>query len=256
MAVWMIPNLRKVISRLLPRSGAGGSHLERLRSTIFGLLGAVTAVGLGIVALASSQGWTNFIDLPVPGAPSQHVGDARVVAQAPPPPPAEVAGPEVASGEREQAPIPDREQPSGTPPPTNGQSTGGVPAPPSHDPKAPSKHGAAKAPATEAPAGGAEPGSAPGGPGKAPVADPTSPPDDAQGQPVTTPPPGKGKAKGHGKEKPPKPAKAPPPPEEAPPPPPESPGDGEDGDEGDEDDDDGESHGNGNAHGHDDEDDD
>ncbi len=62
----------------------GGGLLERARSTTLALLGATTAVGLAIVALALNQSWPLVADSPLPIAPPRHeaVGKATVAAQA------------------------------------------------------------------------------------------------------------------------------------------------------------------------------
>jgi hypothetical protein len=68
--------------RLIPIPNvAGGSLLERLRSTSFALCGAVTAVGLGMVALAANQGWPGLLDNAIPPIPRQGVHNAQVVAR-------------------------------------------------------------------------------------------------------------------------------------------------------------------------------
>ena len=65
----------------LKPSLAGTGLLERMRSTAFALLGITAAMGLGLVALASQQGWPYLPALPIPAAPAEHgaVHDARVV---------------------------------------------------------------------------------------------------------------------------------------------------------------------------------
>jgi len=62
----------------------GGGLLERARSTTLALLGATTAVGLAMVALALNQSWPLIADSPLPLAPPRHeaVGKATVAAQA------------------------------------------------------------------------------------------------------------------------------------------------------------------------------
>ena len=58
----------------------GDGLLDRARSTLLGLLGLTTAVGLGIVALALNQGWPLVPGGPIPGFGAKHeaVGDATV----------------------------------------------------------------------------------------------------------------------------------------------------------------------------------
>lgn len=62
----------------------GAGLLERARSTTLALLGATTAVGLVMVALALNQSWPLVADSPLPAAPPRHeaIGKATVVARA------------------------------------------------------------------------------------------------------------------------------------------------------------------------------
>lgn len=62
----------------------GGGLLERARSTTLALLGATTAVGLAMVALALNQSWPVIADSPLPVGPPRHeaVGEASVAAGA------------------------------------------------------------------------------------------------------------------------------------------------------------------------------
>jgi len=62
----------------------GGGLLERARSTTLALLGATTAVGLAMVALALNQSWPLIPDSPLPVTPPRHeaIGKATVAAQA------------------------------------------------------------------------------------------------------------------------------------------------------------------------------
>jgi hypothetical protein len=73
--------LGQALPRLVPSSNvAGGSLLERLRSTSFALCGAVTAIGLGLVALAANQGWPSLLDSAIPAVPRERVHNAQIVA--------------------------------------------------------------------------------------------------------------------------------------------------------------------------------
>jgi hypothetical protein len=59
----------------------GDGLLERTRSTTFGLLGMIAAVGLGMIAVALPGGWPLVAGSPVPRAPVLHesVGDATAL---------------------------------------------------------------------------------------------------------------------------------------------------------------------------------
>jgi hypothetical protein len=52
-------------------SFAGAGWLERMRSTTFALLGVTTAIGLGMIAIVSQQGFSPLPGLPLPGGPSE-----------------------------------------------------------------------------------------------------------------------------------------------------------------------------------------
>jgi hypothetical protein len=67
---------------LAPGNIAGAGLQERLRSTIFALLGLVTAVGLGLVGIAFNQGWPDFVGSPIPEVRTERVGEASVAADA------------------------------------------------------------------------------------------------------------------------------------------------------------------------------
>jgi hypothetical protein len=72
------------LSRLVSKpSVAGDSLMERMRSTTFALLGLTTAVGLGLVAFISYQGWSGVLTSPIPGLPveRQAVHDGTVAAR-------------------------------------------------------------------------------------------------------------------------------------------------------------------------------
>jgi hypothetical protein len=78
----MLSRRGQLASRLKTKpSLAGNGLLERMRSTTFALLGITAAMGLGLVALVSQQGWPYLPALPIPAAPPEHaaVHDARVV---------------------------------------------------------------------------------------------------------------------------------------------------------------------------------
>jgi hypothetical protein len=80
----VISRLRQALPWLVPSSHvAGGSLLERLRSTSFALCGAATAVGLGLVALAANQGWPGVLDNAIPPIPREGVQSARIAARPP-----------------------------------------------------------------------------------------------------------------------------------------------------------------------------
>ena len=85
MAGQMLSRRGQLASRLKAKpSLAGNGLLERMRSTTFALLGITAAMGLGLVALVSQQGWPYLPALPIPAAPAEHgaVHDARVVTPA------------------------------------------------------------------------------------------------------------------------------------------------------------------------------
>ena len=50
---------------------AGDGLLVRLRSTSIGLLGLVTAVGLGLIAFIAQLGWPGVFNAPIPGSPHE-----------------------------------------------------------------------------------------------------------------------------------------------------------------------------------------
>lgn len=148
----------------------GGGLLERARSTTLALLGATTAVGLAMVALALNQSWPLVADSPLPLAPPRHeaVGEATVAAQA-------IANaPSLASVRGEGASGPDSFRAA------RGGETGGAPEPGVDSAPSPS---AELVVATSAPA---EPrGDAPSGAGEvAPAPSPTAPTPQAPASPV------------------------------------------------------------------------
>jgi hypothetical protein len=79
----MLSRLGKALPRLTVGASLAGDGLqERLRSTTFALLGLITAVGLVLVGIAANQGWPDFVDSPIPEAPTVHVGEASIAAGA------------------------------------------------------------------------------------------------------------------------------------------------------------------------------
>jgi hypothetical protein len=70
MDVKVLSRLGQTLSRRLSESSVvGNSMLVRLRSGTIGLLGIVTAVGLGMVMLLSQQGWPDVASGPLPPRP-------------------------------------------------------------------------------------------------------------------------------------------------------------------------------------------
>jgi len=64
----------------MPKTLLGDGMLVRLRSTTIGILGAVAAMGLGLVAVASQQGWPGVFSGPLPQAPAQLVENDPLLA--------------------------------------------------------------------------------------------------------------------------------------------------------------------------------
>jgi hypothetical protein len=203
MADQMLPRRGQRLSRLVTRpSFAGRGLIERIRTTAFALLGVMTAMALGLVALISHQSWPYLPVGPVPSYQSEHGRLDRAIALTP-----AAIGLGISAGE----------------PPARGAHAGdgpGVTAPnesrlsgshrvPSHsagpDP-APGQPGGAGVPS---PAPGAAPTSQPSTqlPPPAPVATPVSPPPAAPTPPPTTPSPppvaaaNPGKGHAYGREK-------------------------------------------------------
>lgn len=82
MVVQMLSWRGQPLSRLKARpSFAGTGLLERMRSTTFALLGITAAMGLGLVAVVSQQGWPLLPAAPLPPLPVEQSGidDATVV---------------------------------------------------------------------------------------------------------------------------------------------------------------------------------
>ena len=74
MVVKVASKLRQATSRLFSTSNVvGEGMLVRLRSTTIGILGLVAAVGLGLVGIASQQGWPGVLSGPLPKAPARLV---------------------------------------------------------------------------------------------------------------------------------------------------------------------------------------
>jgi len=74
MDVEVASRLKKTIARsFAPSVLVGDDMLVRLRSTTIGILGLVTAVGLGLVGFVSNQGWPGVSGGPLPQPPSRLV---------------------------------------------------------------------------------------------------------------------------------------------------------------------------------------
>ena len=191
------------LAQAMPRFFAGG-HIagdglqERLRSTIFALFGVATAVGLVLVGIAYNQGWPDFVDSPIPGLPSERVGDAAVVRDAvrPQTRPVDGAGSPgstpgsigPAAGRTSDPRVSSQRQLSGAAP--DGQAPG----------TAPSDQGGAGTPGSPAQAPAAEPPTPAGTPpAPAPTPVSTAPPPSTPAAEGLNPGNGKGKAKGHAK---------------------------------------------------------
>jgi hypothetical protein len=79
----MITRLGQAMPHFLVGANVAGEGLrERLRSTTFAFFGLVTATGLVLVGIAYNQGWPDFVNSPIPGIPTQRVGEARIAAGA------------------------------------------------------------------------------------------------------------------------------------------------------------------------------
>jgi hypothetical protein len=180
---------------------AGEGVRERLRSTTFALFGLVTAIGLVLVGISYNQGWPDFVDSPIPGIPTERVGEATIAAPAadrkahsgnvPTSPgaapagqagvvPGRSPGPDVSAQQQLPVTAPDGQVPGQAP---SGQGVAGAPGSPAPAPAPP---------AADQPSAAGSPALAPR-PADTPVA--TSPP---ASQPAATGP-GNGKAKGHEK---------------------------------------------------------
>ncbi len=77
-------------------SFAGTGLLERMRSTTFALLGITAALGLGLVAIVSQQGWPLLPAAPLPGL-SVEQSEIHEAIEAPPGIGSPAAGPSVAA---------------------------------------------------------------------------------------------------------------------------------------------------------------
>jgi hypothetical protein len=72
MIALVLSRARHVLSHsVLGSSLAGDGLLVRLRSTSIGLLGVVTAVGLGLIAFIAQLGWPGAFNAPIPGSPRE-----------------------------------------------------------------------------------------------------------------------------------------------------------------------------------------
>ena len=79
----MISRLGQAMPRFLAGASVAGDGMrERLRTATFALFGMVTAIGLVLVGIAYNQGWPDFADSPIPGIPTERVGEATVAADA------------------------------------------------------------------------------------------------------------------------------------------------------------------------------
>lgn len=83
MDVEVASKLKKAIARsFAPSVLVGDDMLVRLRSTTIGILGLVTAVGLGLVGFVSNQGWPGVFGGPLPQPPPRLVQNDSI---SPPP---------------------------------------------------------------------------------------------------------------------------------------------------------------------------
>jgi hypothetical protein len=72
MIALVLSRARHLLSHsVLGSSLAGDGLLVRLRSTSIGLLGLVTAVGLGLIAFIAQLGWPGVFNAPIPGSPHE-----------------------------------------------------------------------------------------------------------------------------------------------------------------------------------------
>jgi hypothetical protein len=70
MVVQVLSKARHTLSQVvLGSSLAGDGLLVRVRSTSIGLLGLITAIGLGLIAYVSNQGWPDVFSGPLPQGP-------------------------------------------------------------------------------------------------------------------------------------------------------------------------------------------
>jgi hypothetical protein len=209
----MISRLGQAMPHFLVGANVAGEGMrERLRSTTFAFFGLVTAIGLILVGIAYNQGWPDFVNSPIPGVPTERVGEATIAADAvhakahagiaPSSPRSASAGgaqlvPDRSSGPhvsfQQQVPVTDGHAPGPAP---SGQGGAEAPASPAPAPVAPP---AAALPPTAPPPAAQPPAAESPAPDQSPAKDPTpvasSPP---ASKPVATVP-GNGKAKGHEK---------------------------------------------------------
>jgi hypothetical protein len=199
----MISRLGHAMPRFLAGTSVAGDGMrERLQAATFAMFGVVTAIGLVLVGIAYNQGWPDFAESPIPGIPTERVGEATVAAEAvhtkahpgngpashgsAPAGRADIvpdrsSDPHVSSQHQLPTTAPDGQVPGQAPPGQGGADAPGSPAP------APAPQAADQPPAAQSPAPDPRPAPAP------PAA--TSPP---ASQPAATVP-GNGKAKGHEK---------------------------------------------------------
>lgn len=198
---------------------AGNSLHTRIRSMIIGLLGLATAAGLGLVAIASNQGWPENITHAIIPRQEHHVGPAEVVSRTP-----LAEGAEHAAAARPGTAIADEggstgaDGAGGVSQPGGGLTVDEAPVPSQPSPsqpagpgqKAPQPQPKTPAPSTQAPSQPAPAPQAPPATSEPPVAEtpPVSPPGNSGNSN------GNGKAKGHEKQA--AAASVPPPPAPAP----------------------------------------
>lgn len=210
MVAQMLSRRGQWLSRLAAKpSFAGAGLLERMRSTTFALLGVTAAMGLGLVAIVSQQGWPVLPASPLPVAPTEHaeVHDAIAVRS---PFPSSVS--RLSPGKRAGKPAADRgagpaearasrlsgsRQLAAPPPPS---SSGPVADGPSGDGASPPPESAAPPP-SQAPAAAPTPAPAPQ-PASAPAAPVTASSPSAPQPPAVDAPVKQGKGNAYGKYKP------------------------------------------------------
>lgn len=98
-----------MLRRISPQSRSVGDGLSRIRNTSIALLGVVAAIGLGLIAFMSQQGWPGAFSSPIPPGPEQGVVQNDTIALAP-----------AASGAQQTAQSPRQ---ASSPAPTSAQPT-------------------------------------------------------------------------------------------------------------------------------------